>query len=704
LRRTWATSAIQSFGIVLLLGLVAFGLTWYSHNVYRDATVDAENEIGALTELKAALLEVSTTATPVLYMLEGAGSREENVQRYAAASQEMSRSFESAEGTFQEEHTRERVRAMREHWRQADAVVKGAGELAPAALSELMSSGVDPFDATFWGPYDEIDTGISDLHAHVGETLRSQVGTLDRLYKAALAGVGLAILAALVLMWRASRRMARQVVGPVLTLRAAAAGLATNEWAGPIKLGTAVEELHELAATLNRASASLRATHEELRRQAGCDPLTGLANRRAFAELLDQALENSDSLGAAVLYMDLDDFKVVNDSLGHAAGDELLRVTAGRLQDIAGADATVARLGGDEFAIVQCSQDVYASGPQLAQRILDGFVEPITINGVAVSVSCSIGVDFSRRHAGVTSADELLRNADFAMYIAKSQGKHRFEIFSPAMHAELQSGLKLQGDISQATERGELVLEYQPIVEIASRALLGFEALVRWDHPTRGRIAPAEFIPVSEDTGDIIAIGNWVLQEACRALAEHHCNQDPHERPLTMSVNVSPVQLAQSDFVDTVLNALSQHGLAPQTLSIEITENVAIDDMQHTAGVLDRIRAIGVKVALDDFGTGFASLRSLHDLPIDVIKIDRSFLVGIACDDESRAMLEAIVTLGRTLGKDVIAEGIETAEDLARLTLFDVAGQGYLFARPLSAQDAAEYRRAAAVARQSVRA
>ena len=221
---------------------------------------------------------------------------------------------------------------MGAEWRAADDVVKAAGELTPAALSELVGSGLDPFEASFWAPYNEIDVGISDLHAHVGETLRSQVGILDRLYKAALPGVALAIIAAMALTWRAARRMAHRVVRPVLTLRAAAADLATDEGAEPIKLGTAVEELHELARTLNDAAASLRATNQELRRQAGFDPLTGLANRRVFADLLDKALHDDEPLGVAVLYMDLDDFKVVNDSLGHAAGDELLRIAADRLQ------------------------------------------------------------------------------------------------------------------------------------------------------------------------------------------------------------------------------------------------------------------------------------------------------------------------------------------------------------------------------------
>jgi diguanylate cyclase (GGDEF)-like protein len=703
LRRTWAASAVQSFGIVVILGVLAVGLTWYSHNVYRDATVHAQSEIGALTELKGALVEMSTSAPPVLYMLGGEGSPDENLRRYTSASQALSRSFETAERTFREEQTRERLHAMNEVWLDADAVVKAAGQLDVAALNDMLTSGIDPFEVSFWTPTNELDAGISSLYAHVGETLGSQVGTLDRLYKAALPGVVLAIVAALFLMWRASRRMARQVVGPVMTLRAAAASLATNEWTEPIKLGTAVEELHALAATLNNASASLRATHDELRKQAGCDPLTGLPNRRAFTELLDQAFGNADSLGTAVLYLDLDDFKVVNDSLGHAAGDELLRICAQRLSGVTvGGDATVARLGGDEFAVIMRSQDVYASGPQLAQRILDTFVDPVVINGATVNITCSIGIDFTRTHTGAASADDLMRNADFAMYMAKSQGKHRFEIFSPALHDELQSGLKLQGELSQAVERRELVLEYQPIVEIASRALLGFEALVRWNHPTRGRVAPAEFISIAEDTGDIVAIGNWVLDEACRALAEHHRNQDPSAQPLTMSVNVSPVQLAQPEFADTVAQALSQHRLPPDTLSIEITESVAIADIEHAVGVLDRIRATGVKVALDDFGPGYASLRSLHDLPIDVIKIDRSFLVDIGCDGESRALLEAIVNLGRTLGKVVIAEGVETAEDLARLSVFDIAGQGYLFARPLSAQDAADYRRAAAVAHRMI--
>jgi diguanylate cyclase (GGDEF)-like protein len=463
----------------------------------------------------------------------------------------------------------------------------------------------------------------------------------------------------------------------------------------PIVLTGAATELHDLARTINETSASLRATHGVLRDQASTDTLTGLPNRRAFTEMLESMLADAATSQVGVLFIDLDDFKIVNDSLGHAAGDELLRVVAQRLRSVARAGETVTRLGGDEFAIV-LSAEGSATAVAVAQRALEALDDPVHIDDTVVSVGCSIGVAMSPTGAGADAADELVRNADFAMYMAKSQGKNRFEVFAPTMHAEMLGRSQLKQDLAQAVRLGQFVLEYQPVVELDTRALLGFEALIRWQHPIRGRLGPDEFIPLAEDTGDIIGIGEWVVNEACRALAEHHRQQGPDDLPLWMSVNASPVEIAAPGFLATVQDALNRHGVAPECLVIEITEGVAMTDTGAAVVVLTALRSAGIHVALDDFGTGFASLRSLHELPIDVIKIDRSFLINAVPDTEAESMLSAIVTLGRSLGLDIIAEGIETPVDLERLTKFGIAGQGFLLARPLSPSAAAEFRKHAA--------
>jgi diguanylate cyclase (GGDEF)-like protein len=400
---------------------------------------------------------------------------------------------------------------------------------------------------------------------------------------------------------------------------------------------------------------------------------------------------DADTRHTCVLFIDLDDFKIVNDSMGHAAGDELLRVVARRLRSVTRVGETVVRLGGDEFAIV-----LNADGPEAAvaaaQRALAVMQDPVAINGTSVDVGCSIGIALSAEGIGAGTSDELVRNADFAMYMAKSQGKNRYEIFAPTLHAEVLGRVKFKHELAQAVRLGQFILEYQPVIELDTRALQGFEALIRWQHPTLGLLAPSEFIALAEETGDILAMGEWVINEACHALAEHHRHQDTSERPLWMSVNVSPVEIASAGFLETVNDALERHGVVPSSLVIEITEGVAMTDTGAAGLILSALRSTGVHIALDDFGTGFSSLRSLHELPIDVIKIDRSFLASAESDTEAESMLEAIVTLGRSLGLDIIAEGIETSADLDRLAAFSISGQGYLFARPLSASDAAIYR------------
>jgi diguanylate cyclase (GGDEF)-like protein len=388
-----------------------------------------------------------------------------------------------------------------------------------------------------------------------------------------------------------------------------------------------------------------------------------------------------------VLFVDLDDFKNVNDTLGHGAGDELLSIVAQRLRSGTRDREFVARLGGDEFAIVVDCGDRPGEALIVAERAIAALNEPIRIGETTSKVSCSIGISTSSAGDGPDAAEELLRNADFAMYIAKSQGKNCFDVFAPSMHADMLARLEFKRDLGRAIELDQLVLHYQPVIDLTAGALKGFEALVRWQHPTRGTLAPGEFIALAEQTGDIIEIGGWVLDQACGDLAALR-RDIPGGSMLRMAINVSAHQIVGPSFVDRVKAVLDRHGVPAGAITLEITEAVALTNTEVATESLAELRRYGVLIALDDFGVGYSSLRYLHDLPIDVIKIDRSFVMDRKGDTDS--MLEAIVTLGQSLGLEIIAEGIEKPSELERLRRFhDVAGQGYLFARPMPAADAA---------------
>ena len=502
-----------------------------------------------------------------------------------------------------------------------------------------------------------------------------------------------ALALALLLSWLAARRLSRQIVSPILTLRRAALAIGNSTVVRPIALPGATAELQDLASTINESAASLRSSDGLLHDQAYTDALTGLPNRKAFGDrlLAKLVVPGADRLG--VLFIDLDDFKVVNDSLGHAAGDELLRVVARRLRAATRGCEIVARLGGDEFAVaLDCAG---GSGPvtavAAAERILTALKEPVPIEDTTLVISASIGIAISDAGAGDEAADSLLRNADFSMYIAKGQGKNRLEVFAPSMHAEMVSRLEFRAELSRAVGLGQFVLHYQPVIDICSGAVIGFESLIRWQHPSRGLIPPGQFIPLAEDTGDIVKIGSWVLDQACRDFAARP-DPDPGEPQVWVSVNVSAHQLVTPAFASVVKDILRRHCVPPECLILELTESVAITNPAASTAALAELRRQGVHVALDDFGMGFSSLRYLHELPIDVIKVDRSFLV--IGNDETRSMLEAIITMGHSLGLTVIVEGIEQAGELDRLRGFPrLGGQGFFIARPMPATAAAEFLR-----------
>jgi diguanylate cyclase (GGDEF)-like protein/PAS domain S-box-containing protein len=429
---------------------------------------------------------------------------------------------------------------------------------------------------------------------------------------------------------------------------------------------------------------------DQLQHEAFHDPLTGLANRALFADRVTHALARSarhpkDQL--AVLFLDLDDFKVVNDSLGHAAGDELLTAVAERIRACLRRQDTPARLGGDEFGILVEETDAEAAG-QVAERILAALRQPFALDSRQLFAQASIGIALGsglRRTGEGVSAEELLRNADAAMYTAKSRGKGRFEFFEVRMHASALKRLELRGRMEASLAAGEFVAYYQPIVELGTGDVAGVEALVRWRQPD-GRLAlPDEFIPLAEETGLIVPLGSWVLEESCRQAAEWR--RTTRGRDFSMAVNVSSRQLQDPEFVAIVAATLEKTGLPAAELVLELTESALLDEGEATSVAIASLKALGVHISLDDFGTGYSSLSHLRRFPIDVLKIDRSFVDGIDGGEEGeRALVRSIIRLAHSLKLETVAEGIERREQLAPLLALGVRyGQGYLFARPMEA-------------------
>jgi diguanylate cyclase (GGDEF)-like protein/PAS domain S-box-containing protein len=427
-----------------------------------------------------------------------------------------------------------------------------------------------------------------------------------------------------------------------------------------------------------------KALEEELAHQAFHDSLTGLSNRAVFRDRVDHALARSARLGTplTVLLLDLDGFKTINDSLGHEAGDELLIAVAARILACGRESDTVARLGGDEFGILLEDEGDERRATQVAHRVLQAVSEPYDVRGREIFVRASIGIAFSS--PGTDTTDDLIRNADAAMYAAKAAGRDRYQIFEPAMHARALARFEVHADLQRALDRGELAVYYQPIVEFSTGAVKGVEALVRWLHPTRGVLAPIEFIGVAEDTGLIVPLGRWVLNEACRQIVEWRSN-DPDASTLMVSVNLSTRQLLEPDIVLQVQRVLEETGLDPAALTLELTEGSLMQVVADTAVKLRALKHLGVRLAIDDFGTGSSSLAYLKHFPIDLLKIDKSFVEQITTEEsEGSALVRTIIELAQTFELDTVAEGIEAVDQLDELRSAGCrSGQGYLFARPL---------------------
>ncbi len=427
---------------------------------------------------------------------------------------------------------------------------------------------------------------------------------------------------------------------------------------------------------------------EELSRQAFYDSLTGLANRALFDDRVQHALAHAERRGhrLAVLLLDLDGFKIINDSLGHQAGDQVLVMVAQRIKACCRLSDTVARLGGDEFAVLLEEGVDEEEAKGVAGRLLEILREPFLVKGREMTVGGSIGIAIHEETAGCT--EDLLRDADAAMYCAKSRGRDRYELFEPSMHTRAVQLFELNTDLQKGLDQGQFVVHYQPILDLAAEELQGVEALVRWQHPERGLLAPDEFIPAAEQSGLIVPLGTWVLREACRQVQAWR-EEFPDRKP-SVSVNLSPRQLYEPDLVAQVRAVLEETGFDPGGLILEITEGALLQGVEETKRKLADLKQLGVRLAIDDFGNGSTTLAYLGEFPVDILKIDRSFIRGMSDNPEGRILVQAILDLARALKLDTVAEGIELKEQRTELLTSGCAsGQGFFFAEPVAPEQIA---------------
>jgi diguanylate cyclase (GGDEF)-like protein len=447
-----------------------------------------------------------------------------------------------------------------------------------------------------------------------------------------------------------------------------------------------VEELNRHIAEQERISLELQESKDHFRHAAFHDTLTNLPNRALLAENLKFVMERArqhEDYQFAVLFLDLDRFKNVNDSLGHSIGDQLLIAMARRLESCTRDVDMVARLGGDEFAILLDGIVNGAEATNMARRIQDKLQSPFNLSGHEVFTTTSIGIALSS--TGYDHPETMLRDADTAMYRAKAQGKACYEVFDKGMHTHAVYVLQMENDLRRAIDREELRVYYQPIVSLESGQLAGFEALIRWQHPVRGFINPADFIPLAEDTGLIVPLGLWILRKACQQLSQWQW-QSAVNRSLFMSVNLSGKQVAQPGLVNQIKDILEETHVEARHLKLEITESAVMDNAEMAVQLLNRLKALGVQLSIDDFGTGYSSLGYLHRFPVNTLKIDRSFVGRIGEAAENIEIVRTIVSLADNMGMEVVAEGVETLSQLVQLRKLKCQyGQGYLFSRPVDA-------------------
>ncbi|NES83585.1 MAG: EAL domain-containing protein [Moorea sp. SIO2B7] len=461
-----------------------------------------------------------------------------------------------------------------------------------------------------------------------------------------------------------------------------------------LELQMAKAEICQLNAQLEQRvknrTQELKAANEQLKYMALHDSLMGLPNRSLFMKRMEEAInrtKDNPDYNFAVLFLDCDRFKIVNDSLGHMVGDELLIAVAYRINQALSPDDILARFGGDEFMVLLEGIEQSKDATYIAQKIIDNLKVPFHLKAQDIFINVSIGIVL-----GTTDYDQpeyILRNADIAMYQAKSLGKARYMVFNVQMHKVAQKRLQLETDLQQAVKRQEFFLNYQPIRSLITGRIVGFEALVRWHHPTKGFISPGEFIPVAEETGLIIPIGLWVLREACQQILVFQ--NKAQQKDLKINVNLSVKQFSQPNLIEKIDDIIGETGINSQHLKLEITESAIMDNAESATIILEELRKRKIQLSIDDFGTGYSSLSYLHRFPVDTLKIDRSFISRLDENDENLEIVQAIITIAHNLGMSVTAEGIETGQQLAQLRALGCEfAQGYFFSKPLKQEAAVE--------------
>ena len=674
LRREWTRAFILMLALVLATGACTIIGVWQVVGQFNSVASQRDRETSAVATLRTSLIENEHLGHVIL--------ADEPVDRPAFVQQQVDigTEFDRAIGVFPASNGSQQILLRtRQAWQVGLTAAGLWGDQALTTNGEDLQAtedlGAQADDMR--GILDELEAP-SVLAVHQG---LANGKTLERnmiLLLVTLFGLAIGVTA------HFRRRMAKDIFRPIAAMHRSVLKLRAGDLNHEI-LVARDDELGELSEAFNSMTEALRENHRALTQRATHDSLTGLANRAALTEQLVAAFgvdgDRSNTCGS-LLFIDVDDFKDVNDSLGHEAGDNLLVQLIGRLGECVGPDDMLGRLGGDEFAIIIAGDGDHHGGSEVAEKILTALERPVIVNGTRLDISVSIGV--AERRPEIVDPAELLRQADFAMYMAKGGGKGRYQLFDAQMHDNMVGRSALKVDLANAVGSQQLKLEYQPITDLGTGRIVGVEALVRWQHPTLGLLPPDDFIPLAEETGDIEAIGCWVLETAVHEVAGWR-QSIAAAADLWVSVNLSAFQLPNPKSLVAIQSILADPGAHAPAVVLEVTETALAADVKGGIVSLNLLRSSGARIAVDDFGTGFSSLSTLASLPVDILKIDRSFVSGHGASAPSVPILEGIIELAHKLSLDVIAEGIEEPEQLDLLRRLGCPlGQGYLLARPAS--------------------
>jgi diguanylate cyclase (GGDEF)-like protein len=647
----------------VVTGLVLFSSTARSDRLAEEMADESAASVGLFKDLQAARLAGSG------FMEEG---DREDLAGFRAAERRVDAKFE--ESPFDEGDERVRLRGIEREWR---AAVRQLRE-TPTGISTPADNAEDPEDV-FEAHVNSAIGGVERLVEESEGELRADLVAARRLNRTQAIVAIVALLASLGLAAVLARRLAGRMLRPIRRLTRAARAFGSGHLGHRVSV-TSSAELQEMAETFNGMAEALQEQHSQLERQAFTDSLTGIANRALFEDRAAHAIERSAGSRerVAVLMVDLDDFKLVNDGMGHASGDELIRLVAERISAAARPSDTVARLGGDEFAVLLEGVRGLDDALGVAERLRQQFDRPFHLDGADVVVSASVGVAMS---GGSATGTELLRRADLAMYRVKDRGKNATAFFDPAMEERAIDRLDVLGALRKALESDELVAHYQPIVELETGTVVGAEALLRWERPGQGLVAPLDFIPLAEETGLILPVGAWILREACTQAREWREQGAPD---VPVGVNVSARQLIDPDFERMVEETLAETRLPGEALVLEVTESSVMQNPELTIPKLERIVDQGIRLTLDDFGEGYSSLSHIRRLPVHGLKIAMPFVRELGDPDGDPRLVRGIIELAHMLELALVAEGVETPEQRDALRSFGCPyGQGFLFARPL---------------------